>query len=503
MIFTKQHGLYKITCITEELRGCIGYGNIGFCTKCILVQKVYLRQIMIAFDNNEGNIMLRWKLRVKDYGKISSADIEMAPMTLFVGDNNSGKSYLLSLLWGIHNLGTNQWLSMEEGLQTDELAALKSWMYEQMRMAREKKIHEVVIGEAAGLFEAVLNQILAKEKNNIVKWIFNSTDISIGYLEIVFQDVKEQVLKFEYEQKYSLLTISLDLQKFAISRDAEELFGDSSQVIWPLIVNIYRVILDSPPEGTNADMYLPSARTGFMLTKDIVNKYSRQEMFNLFAKKDPVAPFTRPINQFLDILGDLSDNAEIKLSYSKIAEKMEQEMAGGRLEINTLPGKEVLYVPNGNDKRMPLRMVSAVVTELSPFMLIMKHKQMINRFYYEEPEMCLHPQLQQKMGNILCRTIRMGIDIAMTTHSDIILQYINNMIRLCNREDSIQLCKELGYQQSDLVSDDAVKVYQLKTGSDGKTYVENLPCGRNGFVVPTFNDSLEKFLEETCEIQGE
>lgn len=91
--------------------------------------------------------------------------------------------------------------------------------------------------------------------------------------------------------------------------------------------------------------------------------------------------------------------------------------------------------------------------------------------------MCLHPQLQQKMGKILCRTIGMGIDIAMTTHSDIILQYINNMIRLNNHEDRVQLCEELGYQQCDLVSDDKVKVYQLKT-KGGKTDVENLPCGK-------------------------
>lgn len=30
-----------------------------------------------------------------------SAEIQVAPLTLFVGDNNSGKSYLMFLLWGI------------------------------------------------------------------------------------------------------------------------------------------------------------------------------------------------------------------------------------------------------------------------------------------------------------------------------------------------------------------------------------------------------------------
>ena len=45
-----------------------------------------------------------WKLIVEKFGKIERAEIELAPMTLLVGDNNSGKSYLLSLLWAIYAL---------------------------------------------------------------------------------------------------------------------------------------------------------------------------------------------------------------------------------------------------------------------------------------------------------------------------------------------------------------------------------------------------------------
>ena len=37
---------------------------------------------------------MHWKLKVSGYEKIKSAEIETAPLTLFVGDNNSGKSYL-------------------------------------------------------------------------------------------------------------------------------------------------------------------------------------------------------------------------------------------------------------------------------------------------------------------------------------------------------------------------------------------------------------------------
>ena len=42
---------------------------------------------------------MSYKLIVENYRKIEKAELEVAPLTLFVGDNNSGKSYLLSLLW--------------------------------------------------------------------------------------------------------------------------------------------------------------------------------------------------------------------------------------------------------------------------------------------------------------------------------------------------------------------------------------------------------------------
>ena len=43
----------------------------------------------------------RWTLHVENFARIESADIEIAPLMCFIGDNNSGKSYIMALLWGI------------------------------------------------------------------------------------------------------------------------------------------------------------------------------------------------------------------------------------------------------------------------------------------------------------------------------------------------------------------------------------------------------------------
>ncbi|MGO5290968.1 hypothetical protein ACTQ1N_02130 [Porcincola sp. LCP21S3_C12] len=47
----------------------------------------------------------RWTLNVEDFGKIEKASVRIASLICFVGDNNSGKCYLLSLIWGILILG--------------------------------------------------------------------------------------------------------------------------------------------------------------------------------------------------------------------------------------------------------------------------------------------------------------------------------------------------------------------------------------------------------------
>lgn len=53
----------------------------------------------------------RWTLHVENIGKVLVADIQIAPLICFVGDNNSGKSYIMTLLWGLINNGRKELLS--------------------------------------------------------------------------------------------------------------------------------------------------------------------------------------------------------------------------------------------------------------------------------------------------------------------------------------------------------------------------------------------------------
>lgn len=41
-------------------------------------------------------------LKVRDFGPIARANIDLRPMTVFVGPSNTGKSYLAILIYALH-----------------------------------------------------------------------------------------------------------------------------------------------------------------------------------------------------------------------------------------------------------------------------------------------------------------------------------------------------------------------------------------------------------------
>ena len=65
---------------------------------------------------------------------------------------------------------------------------------------------------------------------------------------------------------------------------------------------------------------------------------------------------------------------------------------------------------------------------MTPLLLFLKHVD-IGALLFEEPEISLHPQLQWQIARVLIQLANMDVPVFVTTHSDLILQHINNMIK--------------------------------------------------------------------------
>ena len=121
---------------------------------------------------------------VSNFGKIRNAQIVMGGLTLFVGDNNSGKTFLMQLLYGlVRDLGKLKVTS--EGvreLTEDGLEYGSEW---------------------SARLEGQINQYLAKNKKRIVRSVFHR-EIPIERIYFRFVDLGETYLcrfkDYEYEK---------------------------------------------------------------------------------------------------------------------------------------------------------------------------------------------------------------------------------------------------------------------------------------------------------------
>lgn len=112
----------------------------------------------------------------------------------------------------------------------------------------------------------------------------------------------------------------------------------------------------------------------------------------------------------------------------------------------------------------------------------------------EEPEAHLHIKLQRIITRALARLVNKGLPIWITTHSDIIFQQINNLIKLNNID--YKRITELGYEEQEILKVDDVTAYQFIINNK-KTIVEKLNIEERGFPAPTFNETLYNFSKET------
>lgn len=133
-----------------------------------------------------------WTLHVEDFGKIESADITVSPLTLFVGDNNSGKSYLLSLLYGLMRADDVLSNLCES---SPEYQACAEWAEGAILRESEQAPFE---NTTYDMFERLFNRILQENRLEILQSIFHK-NVSAGKISVEFQREENQVLNIYNE----------------------------------------------------------------------------------------------------------------------------------------------------------------------------------------------------------------------------------------------------------------------------------------------------------------
>lgn len=401
----------------------------------------------------------------------------------------------MSILWGILTLGKD--IFPKKPSEAKVYKQCENWLKDRINIDIE------LSGTDMQLYVDWFNELLNFQKKTLVKRIFNY-DVEIEKLKITDYE-RNKPIKIIWEKAGSRYSVTNNYIKFpeVDSPSRDELFRMNAYICWNLLMEGIAAPLYTPivkGRRIGEPIYLPASRTGFMLTYAQLIENSLQISFSQDLHEN-TSTLTLPYVDFLQLITKFEINKKDSKKYTEIIEYIEKNMTKGNLSIKKDMLPVIKYQPEGSDKEIPLYVASSIVSEISPLLLVLKSGINFKAMIIEEPEAHLHPELQQKMARLIINMVNLGIPVWITTHSDTILQHINNMMKLKNHERSVELQQEYGYKKTDLLGKEDIQMYQFVTENSRKTRLISLEATKYGFVVPTFNDALEKIVDEVYAFQ--
>jgi energy-coupling factor transporter ATP-binding protein EcfA2 len=437
-----------------------------------------------------------WKLVVEDLGRIGHAEIEARPLLLFVGANNTGKTYLASLLWGL--LALTGELPVVEG---EAYRRCVAWIEERFARREQEPTFEITPEVHADLVQ-VVNDTLRLYGATLAARTFNKPAFTLGTIEL------QDVARYEHT---GLLWSRLELEGKQVAaltitrRDRGYLgwFDQPARFVYVIalvhVLGAQWIRRDVGPLSPGP-VFLPASRTGFMLLyRSLAEQSVSEYLIKSGAPRRPAPDLTTPAADFVRLLTGLRSEVG---AYPEEAAFLEQAM-GGRLALRADVGlPQVLYEHAAGGPPLPMELSSSLVTELAPVVLTLRHASGYQILFIEEPEAHLHPKLQRRLAQVVVRLVRKGLCVWITTHSENFCQQINNFMKLGAHPRRAEMQAKHGYEACDYLLPDDVGGYQFEVDdASGRTVVAEIEKTSQGLVMPTFNRELADLTDEALDLE--
>ena len=403
------------------------------------------------------------KLTVKNFGPIKSAKVDIKPMTVFVGHSNTGKSYLAILIYTI-----------AKALKSPERRRLIPFVHDNFReeetveeiISDNKKItrladklfseyiqtiHETWEVEATRCFgeewENIVNNngasasiIISDDDNGItLDLLYPEKDKSL-LSDTILKKIKKRISPYLEKENQSLEPIDTHDLTHWIVFEISDSFNFLPNIPQPDDDFIRRTGIR---EGINAH-YLPAVRGGLMQSHRILVSAVIARAPTIGLTGADIVPFTGVLADFLEKLLMIdSGRSKFRLQrygrqsikgVSRLSEKIEQSIMHGTITLKMLatryPDFRYEFIDkNATSRDISLIHASSSVSELAPIVLFIRYYLSPGDvFIVEEPEAHLHPEAQRLIAGVLVELVKAGIQVIVTTHSDIILEQISNFI---------------------------------------------------------------------------
>lgn len=409
----------------------------------------------------------RYIINMQNIDNLDDTQIEVAPFTIFTGDNNSGKTTIMNIIYGLFRL------SMEIIKNGDKTSKEYLLCKEYVRDLKENK-EGYIDSQVGNIFCDFFNISLLQNKDYFFNEIFN---VSIENNYKRFETSKIFLSNYKIFPK---VYISVDdfCDEILIEGDyvriPTKLFEDEDYIL-EIICN---KIIEDGFRDTNISkpIFIPSGRSSFLCYADIFRTIKYQNL--------SIADFIKSIEEL-----ECTQNG----IYSSIYNFIEKDIVKGVFTKDS-------YKCNLNNIEIPISMASDSIRELASFVLFLKSKERFTSFFIEEMESHLDLKMQRSIVSALIRVVNSGTSIFMSTNSSVILDQICNFILLNNLNR--HKIEGFGYIINDVLNSSDINIYEFIC-KDDKNFVNKLNVDYNGFKINTTDEILEDISKENLQLKFE
>ena len=402
------------------------------------------------------------EISVRSFGPIAEADLDLRPLTVFVGPSNTGKTYLSMLIYALDRVfhGVSGFPLM------DYLTTIL--------------VTQTYVGTFIGEIQDSFIKLYRKGET------FNFSDLPDKVRDLVQSSLKNPYfLEKELIRCFDLDSISSLIQltcgegnemriSLNISEEDQNLWNcdmraSKSDVTVDGQINEETIVpkrfLEHFPRFSQLTeqqyYYLPAARSGIIQTHRVIAS-------SLVARSTRTGLTTSDIPTLSGVVGDFmeglilyEERARPNAGMNQIAELLSSDVLAGQIITKSSPTgyPEFFYRPQATGQDMRLTRSSSMVSELAPLVLFLRGLvRPGDMLIIEEPEAHLHPAAQAKMAATIARLVRAGVRMLVTTHSDFMLQEIGNLMRVGMLKEKDALRKDT----NDWLSPEEVGVWHFQ-----------------------------------------
>ncbi len=448
---------------------------------------------------------------IKNFGKIKEARVNISHFTVFVGNNNSGKTQLMELIYAIvkhvsalgPDIVTPQIGDIDAfSIGDQEIRHLNEWVNEYLSRHIQKIIEDTF--NAPIPIDEVSVEFLGNESSYEIYFI---TDKTIEYLLVKGLINQEELMEMllNKERYYNALVLKKTAQNVENFKSSTG-FSNSIPIETARKIETGAILSGimggGSPVSSNV-LFLPASRMGLMLLyKHYFGSAGRDKEEMIRDRNQNSKGITKPVLDFLSFLLKYSYTERVAKQNEALTDFIFQHLIDGRISEK---GEATVYTPNDQNREIPIFVASSMVNEVVPVVKALTDSDKIDFIFYDEVETSMHPLKQIEMVKLLNRLNNKGFRLIVSTHSDTMATKINNLLLLSHGELDFESVKEeleknkILIEQDDLLSSADIHVYQFVNDMQGKSIVEELefkkvPC--TGYDFSLFNDSTMNLFEE-------